>query len=154
MNGFRLDKSGIIGACPKCATLNRVAYGSVGKLSRCGSCHETMPQVSDPVDVPDSSTFRTVLKDSSLPVVVDFWAEWCGPCKMFGPEFARTAKEWTGRALFLKLNTEMVGDVSQELGVNAIPTIIIWKAGKEAQRIQGAVAGKVLTQAINVIIAN
>ncbi|MDB6055883.1 MAG: trxA 2 [Verrucomicrobiales bacterium] len=149
MSGLRLDKSGVIGACPKCGKLNRMAFASLGKTSRCGSCREELEPVSEPLEVMDSAVFRSVIKESSLPLVVDFWAEWCGPCKMFAPEFARTAKEWSGRALFLKLNTGQVPDVSQQLLVNAIPTIILWKSGKERERIQGAVPGKVLTQAIN-----
>ena len=86
----------------------------------------------------NKENFEKEVTKSDIPVIVDFWAEWCGPCKMLGPVFEEVSKEYEGKLKFAKLNTEEQSDIASEHGVMSIPTMIIFKEGKEADRIVGA----------------
>jgi len=92
---------------------------------------------SEPIEVPDASVFDAATRDSSIPVLVDFWAVWCGPCRMVAPEITKVAKEFAGRALVLKVDTEANQDLSARFNVRSIPTIAVFQHGRELNRAAG-----------------
>jgi thioredoxin 2 len=114
-------------ACANCSTLNRIPDNKPLAQARCGTCqHHVL--ASKPIDV-SAATFPRYLK-SELPVVVDFWASWCGPCKMMGPVFEQVAGELAGKVLFTKVNTEEEQQIAGQYGIRSIPTLMVFRHGK------------------------
>ena len=132
------DDRGVITECPSCHQKNRVAYSRLQEPTRCGRCKTELPRVGAPVDVATRAEFDSLLSASSLPVVVDFWAPWCGPCKMVAPEIQKVASRQAGRLLVVKVNTDEVEGVGDRLGIRSIPTMAVFKDGREVARTSGA----------------
>jgi len=132
-----LDQEGVRISCPSCGTTNRLRYGSLERATRCGKCHAALSLPSEPIEVPDAPVFDAATRDSSIPVLVDFWAAWCGPCRMVAPEITKVAKEFAGRALVLKVDTEANQDLSARFNVRSIPTIAVFQHGRELNRAAG-----------------
>jgi thioredoxin 2 len=130
-------------ACSKCGTANRVPSARLGEEPRCGQCHEPLLDGA-PVDL-DAASFDRFLGRNSLPVLVDFWADWCGPCKAMAPAFARVASEQKTRMRFAKLDTERAREVAARFGIRAIPTLILFHNGVEAARVSGALDARSLS---------
>ena len=128
----------MIRACPSCHAKNRIPAQHLTDTGRCGSCKQALPPVSQPIDA-DTSIFNEVLNGASAPVLVDFWAAWCGPCKMVAPEVARTAKAMAGHAIVLKVDTERHPDLAARYRVQGIPNFVILKKGKVVMQQAGAV---------------
>src|SRR6476620_499703 len=103
-----LDNKGIVTVCPSCGQRNRMAYPKLGAETRCGKCHTAIPPPGEPVETPDAAAFGATVAQSDLPVVVDFWAPWCGPCRMGAPELAKVASRHAGDYLILKVNTDAI----------------------------------------------
>jgi thioredoxin 2 len=129
------DSRGVIVACQACGRRNRIAFG---RPARCGHCRTGMPPVGAPVEIPDSATFTALIRDSPLPIVVDFWAPWCGPCRMVAPEIQRVAERQAGRWLVVKVNTEDLSDLAATFGIQSIPTMAVFSGGREVARTSGA----------------
>lgn len=126
--------------CPSCKGINRVPIDDpAGKAPICGRCKTSLPFHGGVTDLSDA-TLNTFLEKSSLPVVVDFWAPWCGPCKVFAPTFLSAAREMQGRIVFAKLDTEAQQRSAQSFQIRSIPTLIKFKNGKEVDRKSGALA--------------
>ncbi len=124
--------------CPKCEKLNRVALEKAASAAAiCGSCKTELP-LHDGVQDLSSNTLSKLLRNSDRPVVVDFWAEWCGPCKAFAPTYKAAAQELGADFVFSKVNTEKFPDASQSFQIRGIPTLIVFKNGKEVDRQSGA----------------
>ena len=121
--------------CPFCATLNRVELDRLAAGPKCGSCKRPL-HFDRPIAVGDDS-FDAVLRGTEVPVLVDFYADWCGPCKIIAPLVDQMANERAGSALFLKLDTDRHPAVSMRYGVRGIPTLIAFKGGKESGRKVG-----------------
>jgi thioredoxin 2 len=132
------DERGLIRACPHCGQRSRLIYGRLGSVFRCTKCSTEIPSPAEPVEVPGVSKFDSLIAQSALPVLVDFWAPWCGPCKIVAPELVKVAVAGSGRWLVAKVDTEALPDLGARFGIRAIPTLILFKDGREAARQSGA----------------
>ena len=132
------DERGLLLTCPHCGKRNRMNYERLGQTFRCGQCHHELSAPGEPVETGNEAAFDALIGRSALPVLVDFWAPWCGPCKMVAPELAKIASEGAGRWLVAKVNTEELPGLAQRFGISAIPTLILFKAGREVARQAGA----------------
>lgn len=122
--------------CPHCNAVNRVPSERMSEAPKCGVCHREL-LTGKPLDLTESN-FERQVESGDLPVVVDFWAPWCGPCKMMAPVFAQTAAHLKERARFAKVNTEEQQGLAARFGIRSIPTLIVFKGGRETDRIAGA----------------
>jgi thioredoxin 2 len=121
--------------CPSCNKLNRLSPEKVASKPICGSCQHDL--LSTPIEA-NAGDFRELIRQTEIPVLVDFWAPWCGPCKMFAPTFAQLAKKYTNQVVFVKLNTEEEQSIAAQFGIRSIPTLAFFKGGKETNRLSGA----------------
>ncbi len=133
------DDRGIIVSCPSCQQRNRVPYGHEGaEAAKCKKCGTLLPAASEPIEVPSAVVFDALVASSKLPVVVDFWAPWCGPCRMVAPELQRVAANNAGRYLVVKVNTDAVPELGERFAIRSIPTMAVFSGGREAGRTAGA----------------
>lgn len=125
--------------CPSCGTNNRVDPGKIaqGNEAVCARCKKLLPSVAKPVIVTDA-TFGSEVERSSLPVLLDLWAEWCGPCRMIAPALEELAAEMAGRVRIAKLNIDENQATAARFNVRSIPTLLIFKSGREVDRLVGA----------------
>ena len=130
-----LDDRGLIVTCPNCGKRNRVPYGRQGK---CGSCATRLAAPGEPIEVPNARAFDALIRESAEPVVVDFWAPWCGPCRMVAPELAKVAADHAGIWLVVKVNTDAVPELGDRFMIRSIPTMAVFKDGREVARTAGA----------------
>ena len=123
--------------CQFCHTWNRVDASRAADRPKCGKCSK--PMLLDRPWPLTEETFDRTIKETEIPVLIDFYADWCGPCKMMAPYVDEVARDYQGRALVAKLNTELAPETSTGLGIRGIPTVIVFKGGKEVARNTGAV---------------
>jgi len=136
------DKKQIV--CPYCQGVNRVPAQRLGDKPNCGKCKKELI-TGKPAELNDAS-FTKLISKSDLPVVIDFWADWCGPCKMMAPTYAEAANELKTTAVVAKLNTETAQQTSARFQIRSIPTMIIFKKGKEVARQSGAMSKEQIVQ--------
>lgn len=122
--------------CPFCNTVNRIPSERLAQHPRCGKCKQAL-FVGHPFDL-TGNNFQQHIARNDIPVVVDFWAAWCGPCKMMAPAFAQAAASLEPRVRFAKLNTGQEQDIAVQFSIRSIPTLILFKAGREQARQPGA----------------
>jgi thioredoxin 2 len=135
--------------CAQCNAKNRVPAARLGDRPRCGRCKQPIA-VDTPVVIGSASEFDELVGGSPLPVVVDFWADWCAPCRMVGPEIAKLAKQRAGRVVVAKLDTEAVPEVPARYGIQGIPAFIAFRGGREATRAVGAMPSEQLARLLGV----
>ena len=126
----------MIVTCRSCGAKNRVPARHLADTGKCGSCKSALPPSSEPIEA-DTSTFDEVLKDAKVPVLVDFWAAWCGPCRMAAPEVHALAGEMAGRAIVLKVDTEAHQDLAARYRVQSIPNFLVLKNGRAVAQHAG-----------------
>lgn len=120
-------------ACPHCGRKNRVPGAGAGK-PRCAQCHQWLPWIVDARD----DTFAQIAENSSIPVVVDLWATWCGPCRMVSPALEQLAQERAGQLKLVKVDVDVAPGLSQRFAVRAVPTLLLLRKGEVLGRQSGA----------------
>jgi thioredoxin 2 len=135
---LQLDDRGVIVPCPNCSTKNRLAYDKLADAVQCGQCKQAIQAPQEPIEVRSTADFDQLIAKSSLPVLVDYWAPWCGPCRMVAPELEKVATRQAGQALVVKVNTDELSDLGQRYGIRSIPTLAVFAGGKEVTRESGA----------------
>jgi thioredoxin 2 len=138
MTTVQLDDHGIVMPCSACGQQNRLAYNSLGSAVRCGKCQQAIHAPDFPIEVASAADFDRLVAHASLPIVVDYWAPWCGPCRMVAPELQKVATRQAGRILVVKVNTDELADLGQRFGIMSIPTLAVFSGGREIRRASGA----------------
>lgn len=131
--------------CPNCSAINNVETSqALSRKATCGKCGTSLEMHTLVTEVSGKDMQRIISK-ATKPVIVDFWASWCGPCQMYGPEFEKASAE-NPHAIFLKVNTEADPQISQQLGIRGIPATLVFKDGKEVRRQAGAMSSQQVAQ--------
>ena len=133
--------------CPNCLSINNVPKKDSYLKANCGKCKESLLN-NKPINLTNAN-FDEVIVNSEIPVIVDFWAPWCGPCKMFAPIFNEVAKKYPLKAVFAKVDTELEQTLGSKYHIMSIPTLVVFKNGVEVKRVSGALDPLRLSTLIN-----
>jgi thioredoxin 2 len=134
---MKIDDRGALTPCTACGSTNRLAFGTLDRPARCGKCQAALPPPAVPIEA-GGAHFDAMLSASSIPIVVDFWAPWCGPCRAMAPEFEKVARNLAGEALVVKVNTDAEPQLGERFRIRSIPTIAVFRGGREVARAAGA----------------
>ena len=129
--------------CSSCGAENRIPPKHLADTGKCGRCRAPLPPQGAPIDV-DTAAFDRIVSESRVPVLVDFWAAWCMPCRMAAPEVKKVAAEMTGKALVLKVDTDKNPELAARYGVRGIPNFAVFRAGRVVHQQAGLVNRDVL----------
>lgn len=133
--------------CPSCLSVNNVPKKDSYLKANCGKCKESLLD-NKPINL-SNANFDEIVVNSDIPVIVDFWAPWCGPCKMFAPIFNETSKKYPLKAVFAKVDTELEQTLGSKYHIMSIPTLVVFKNGIEVKRVSGALDPLRLSSLIN-----
>jgi thioredoxin 2 len=128
----------LVRICNSCRQKNRVPAKHLAEIGHCGACKSPLPPVNEPLEV-DPELFDEITQNARVPVLVDFWAAWCGPCQMSAPEVARTAADMAGRAVVIKVDTERYPELAARFKVRGIPNFVVFYAGRPTTQQAGLV---------------
>jgi thioredoxin 2 len=128
----------VIRACPSCGRQNRIPARHLADTGRCGYCKSPLAPAAEPIEA-DDGLFDEIIQNAPVPVFVDFWAEWCGPCHMAAPEVSRTASDMAGKAVVLKVNTEEHPRLAARFNIQGIPNFAVFSGGRLVMQQAGLV---------------
>jgi thioredoxin 2 len=143
----------VLRTCPSCHAANRVPAARVHETAKCGRCKTALPPPSTPIDITEAATFDALLSEAQVPMLVDFWAGWCGPCRMVAPEVARVASKLAGRALVVKVDTERVPALAARYRVQSIPNFVVIQHGRVVRQQPGAMRAEELARLVDGVMA-
>jgi thioredoxin 2 len=124
--------------CAACSRANRVPPGRLQDKARCAACKTPLLPLARPVVISSTAEFDELIRDSKAPVVADFWATWCGPCRALAPELEKLAASRAGRTIIAKIDTDAQPELGARYGIRSIPTLVMFRGGREQKRVSGA----------------
>src|SRR5690242_17279283 len=130
--------------CAECQAVNRIPVRHLADTGRCGRCKAALPPHASPIEVTSDGMFDEIVNGARVPVLVDFWATWCGPCRAVAPEVKKAAHNLAGRAVVLKVDTEALGEVARRYQVTSIPNFAVFHAGRLVRQRVGPVDARQL----------
>lgn len=140
----------MIRTCSSCGRANRIPAARLDARARCADCKSAILPLGAPVSVGSAADFDELLRDSPLPVVVDFWADWCGPCRAVAPELEKLASARAGKIVIAKVDTDALQEVAGRFAIRSIPTLVRFDGGRETKRVSGAQSASALSAALSI----